>query len=64
MSFNDGPHGFADGDYVVYLHGCNNGAIGGLTDTRPYWIRKVDDNTIYQEISVCLNFCHHRQLTV
>ena len=47
ITFNDGPHGFNDGDYVVYLHGCQNGAIGGLTDTRPYYVRKIDDNSFY-----------------
>ncbi len=47
ITFNDGPHGFSDGDYVVYLHGYGNGAMGGLTDTRPYWVRVVDANTIY-----------------
>ena len=41
------PHGFADGQYVVYMHGYANSAIGGLTDTRPYWIRRVDDYTFY-----------------
>jgi len=41
------PHGFNDGDYVVYLHGCGNGALGGLTDTRPYYVRKVDNNTFW-----------------
>ena len=47
ITFNDGPHGFQDGDYVVYLHGYGNGAMGGLTDTRPYWVRVVDANTFY-----------------
>ena len=37
ITFNDGPHGFSDGDYVVYLHGYGNGAMGGLTDTCSYW---------------------------
>ena len=41
------PHGFTDGQYVVYMHGYANSAIGGLTDTRPYWIRRVDDYTFY-----------------
>lgn len=39
IQFNDGPHGFADGEYVVYLEGWGNTAMGGLTDTRPYWVR-------------------------
>ena len=47
IEFTDGPHGFNDGDYVVYLHGCGNGALGGLTDTRPYYVRKVDNNTFW-----------------
>ena len=47
ITFLDGPHGFTDGMYVVYWHGYGNGALGGLTDTRPYWVRVVDNNTIY-----------------
>ena len=47
IRFDDGPHGFNDGDYVVYLHGDGNGAIGGLTDTRPYYVRVIDANTFY-----------------
>jgi len=41
------PHGFTDGQYVVYLRGYGNGTIGGLNDTRPYWVRVVNANTIY-----------------
>ncbi|QDP62416.1 MAG: hypothetical protein GOVbin3393_24 [Prokaryotic dsDNA virus sp.] len=47
ITFDDSPHGFTDGQYVVYLHGDGNGAMGGLTDTRPYWVRVIDANTIY-----------------
>ena len=47
ITFNDGPHGFSEGDYVVYLEGCGNGAMGGLNDTRPYYVRVVDANTIW-----------------
>ena len=47
ITFNDGAHGFTDGDHVVYWHGDGNGAIGGLTDTRPYHVRVVDSTTIY-----------------
>ena len=47
ITFDDSPHGFSDGDYVVYLHGDGNGAISGLTDTRPYYVRVVDQNTIW-----------------
>jgi len=39
IQFNDGGHGFTDGEYVVYLEGWDNTALGGLTDTRPYWVR-------------------------
>ena len=46
FTFND-PHGFTDGQYVVYLEGYGNTAIGGLTDTRPYWVRVQDANTFY-----------------
>lgn len=51
IRFDDGPHGFKNNDYVVYLHGDGNGAISGLTDTRPYYIGYVDDNTIYLKTS-------------
>ena len=47
ITFNDSPHGFSDDQYVVYWHGDGNGAIGGLTDTRPYYVNVVDANTIY-----------------
>ena len=47
ITFNDGPHGFTDMDYVVYWHGDGNGAISGMTDTRPYYVHVVDANTIW-----------------
>lgn len=37
------PHGFSDGELVVYLHGYGNNNIGSLTDTRPYYVKRVDD---------------------
>jgi len=40
-------HGFDDGQQVVYFHGEGNGVIGGLTDCRPYWVRKIDDFSFY-----------------
>jgi hypothetical protein len=52
IRFNDSPHGFTDDQYVVYLHGDGNGAIGGLTDTRPYYVNVVDANTIYLSTSL------------
>jgi hypothetical protein len=52
ITFTDGPHGFADDDYVVYWHGDGNGAMGGLTDTRPYYVNVVDANTIYLSTSL------------
>ena len=51
IRFNDGPHGFSDLDYVVYWHGDGNGAISGLTDTRPYYVHVVDANTIWLSTS-------------
>jgi len=52
ITFNDGPHGFADDDYVVYWHGDGNGAMGGLTDTRPYYVNVVNSTTIYLSTSL------------
>ena len=52
IRFNDSPHGFSDDEYVVYWHGDGNGAISGLTDTRPYYVNVVDANTIYLSTSL------------
>ena len=41
------PHGITDNTTYVYWAGVGNGLIGGLTDSRWYWIRVVDANTIY-----------------
>jgi len=47
ITFNDGPHGFNDGDYVVYFQGYGNGTISGLNDTRPYWVRVLSPTSFY-----------------
>ena len=41
------PHGFVDNKPYVYFTGYGNGVMGGLTDTRWYYVRVVDANTIY-----------------
>ena len=40
-------HGLVDNKPYVYLAGQGNGVIGGLTDTRWYYVRVVDATTIY-----------------
>jgi hypothetical protein len=41
------PHGLVDNKPYVYFCGYGNGVIGGLTDSRWYYVRVVDANTIY-----------------
>lgn len=41
------PHGLVDNKPYVYFTGYGNGVIGGLTDSRWYYVRVVDATTIY-----------------
>jgi len=41
------PHGLVDNKPYVYFAGYGNGAIGGLTDTRWYYVRVVNSTQIY-----------------
>ena len=40
-------HGLVDDQPYVYFCGYGNGVISGLTDSRWYYVRKVNDTTIY-----------------
>lgn len=46
ITFNDGPHGFDDGDAVMYYLGLGNTVLGSLSE-RGYHVRVIDANTIY-----------------